>query len=103
MKESTILRQIRQAVNLSGKARLVRNSVGYDSEAHVRYGLGVGSPDLVGVLRGGRALALEVKSATGRVRPEQAAWLAAFERLGGVGGVVRSVEEAMNVIDRALG
>jgi hypothetical protein len=102
VKESTLLAAIRQAVNADGRARLVRNSVGFDTEARVRYGLGIGSPDLVGVLiPTGRAIGLEVKTSSGRVRPEQVAWIAAFRRAGGFACVVRSVDDALAAIDRA--
>ena len=42
---------------------------------------GKGYPDLTAVGRG-RILAVELKSATGKVTPEQAAWLEAFSRCG---------------------
>lgn len=102
MKESTIMAAIRQAVNLSQRARLLRNSVGFDSETRVRYGLGVGSPDLVGVLLPtGRAIGLEVKTPTGRIRPEQTAWATAARRAGMFVAFVRSVDDALAAIDRA--
>lgn len=39
----------------------------------------------------GRAIAIEVKSATGRVRPEQIQWLRDWEKNGGLAMVARSV------------
>lgn len=102
MTESTTMRLIRQAVNLDGRARIVRNNVGFDEGHRVRYGLGVGSADLVGILIGsGRGFALEVKTDTGRISKEQAAWLRAFRRNGGFGAVVRSVTDAIAALDRA--
>lgn len=68
----------------------------------VRYGLAVGSADLVGVV-GGRFVALEVKTPAGRVTEEQTQWLALVERCGGVGRVVRSVDEALGVVREVLG
>jgi hypothetical protein len=37
---------------------------------------------------------IEVKTATGRLRPEQRQWLDAVQAAGGVAGVARSVEDA---------
>lgn len=39
----------------------------------------------------GRAIAIEVKSATGRIRPEQIQWLRSWEKSGGLAIVARSV------------
>lgn len=103
MSEAVLQAKIRQAINLDGRARLVRNSVGFDAERKVRYGLGVGSADLVGCLRGsGRLFALEVKTPEGRLSPEQLAWLGAVQRLGGFAAVVRSVPDALAALERAL-
>jgi hypothetical protein len=56
--------------------------------------------DLLGIWApSGRLLSVEVKSPTGRVRPEQERWAEMVARFGGVAGIVRSVEEA----DRLLG
>ncbi len=100
------MRAIRQAVNLDGRARLVRNNTGVgralSGEAKIRFGLGNGGADLVGMLRGGRAFAIEVKTPVGRLRPDQKAWSAAFQAWGGFYAVARSVDEAIAAVDRAL-
>ena len=57
---------------------------------------------IIGIARGGRFVALEVKSETGRVTKEQATFIALVRHMGGVGEVVRSVEEAMAAVDRAV-
>lgn len=49
--------------------------------------LGVGWPDLL-LVRGERAIAVELKSATGRVSPAQVAALAALGRVSGVEALV---------------
>lgn len=100
-RETALMRNIRLAVNRTGRARLVRNNVGRDQTTHTIYGLGVGSADLVGMLLSGRAIALEVKTDTGRLRDEQKAWLASFRRWGGFAAVVRSIDEAVAAIGRA--
>lgn len=66
----------------------------------VVYGLAPGSADLVGLVAG-RFVALEIKTTTGRVSPEQVQWLALVRRYGGFAAVVRSVPEALAAIERA--
>ena len=101
--EAYHLAAIKKAINNDGRARVARNSVGFDAERRVRYGLGVGSPDLVGILRGsGRVFCLEVKSDRGRASEEQLAWARAVRRLGGFAAVVRSEAEAMAALERAI-
>jgi len=41
---------------------------------------------------------IEVKAATGRIRPEQQQWLNAVQSAGGIAGVARSVGEAMDLL-----
>lgn len=103
MTEATLLANIRQALNLDRRVRVVRNSVGFDSERKVRYGLGIGSADLVGLVIGsGRVFALEVKTSTGRLTKEQTLWLRALRSLGGFACEVRSVDAAMRAVGRAI-
>jgi hypothetical protein len=72
-------------------------------------GLAVGSGDLIGwrstVITGqhvGQTLAvftsLELKSAGGRVRPEQRQWAEAVTAHGGIAGIVRSTAEAEQLL-----
>jgi hypothetical protein len=102
MSEGAIQDAIRVA--LSGEPGLVlwRNNVGIAEHRgqRVRYGLAVGSADLVGCLDG-RFVALEVKTATGRVAPEQRLWLDLVRRHGGFAAIVRSVDEARAAVARA--
>jgi dihydroxyacid dehydratase/phosphogluconate dehydratase len=42
---------------------------------------------------------IEVKTPTGRVRPEQQAWLEAVQQAGGVAGVARSIDDAVRILD----
>ena len=67
----------------------------------ITYGLGVGSPDLVGAVDG-RAFGLELKSPTGRTRPEQIQWHDAARARGVAVAVVRTVEEAEAAIRDTL-
>jgi hypothetical protein len=41
---------------------------------------------------------IEVKTATGRLRPEQQQWLDAVQAAGGIAGVARSVDEALDLL-----
>ncbi len=82
--------------------RVWRNNVGMLKDARgipVRYGLGVGSPDLVGLVLGSaQFLAVEIKTPTGRLSAEQDAWLSTIRRMGGIGLVMRSVEDAEKLV-----
>jgi hypothetical protein len=40
---------------------------------------------------------IEVKTPTGRVKPEQQQWLDAVQSAGGIAGVARSVEDALRI------
>ena len=56
-----------------------------------------GVSDLIG-FKGARFAAIEVKSARGRVRPEQQAFIDLVRASGGLAGVARSVEEAVGIL-----
>lgn len=104
MSETAIMRAVHDAVVVTGRALLWRNNVGRArfGPSWVAYGMGVGSADLVGILRpDGRGFALEVKTATGRLSPEQRAWHRAWSEAGGFVACVRSVEEALRALDDA--
>jgi hypothetical protein len=74
----------------------------------VSFGLARGSADLIGwTIRTvtpdmvGQQVAvftsIEVKTPTGRVKPEQQQWLDAVQAAGGIAGVARSVEDALRI------
>lgn len=103
--ESRIQDEIRVALGRRGDVALWRNNVGVarDGERFVRYGLALGSSDLIGVLApSGRFFALEVKSSVGRATKQQTAWLAAVREFGGFACVVRSANDALAAVERAL-
>lgn len=60
-----------------------------------------GMSDIQGQLKDGRALAIEVKSRTGKVSPHQAEYLEKVRTNGGVSGVCRCVEDAIEMLERA--
>lgn len=108
MTEGDLQRAIMLAVS-NGACRLFRNSVGEvqdpRSGRYIRYGLCVGSSDLIGWrtvtvtpdMVGTELavfVALEVKTPRGRVTPEQATFVQAVTDAGGIGRIVRSVEDA---------
>jgi hypothetical protein len=57
-----------------------------------------GTPDILGVLPGGRLFGLEVKTRSGRQQPSQVAWQLRAEENGVRYAVVRSVTEALAAI-----
>lgn len=59
----------------------------------VKFGF-VGCPDVLGQLRDGRLLGVEVKGPTGKLRPEQAVFL---ERIRGAGGVAFIARDCRDV------
>jgi len=114
--ETTLQQQIRLAVGSRTDLRLFRNQVGSLPDPRtgrlVTFGLARGSADLIGwrtvvvtpEMVGQRIAvftSIEVKTPTGRLRPEQQAWLGVVRGAGGVAGVVRSVEDALNLMDLA--
>lgn len=64
----------------------------------IQAGLTKGGADIIGVAPDGRFLAVEVKTETGRIRPEQEVFLQVVRKAGGIAGVARSVEEALQLI-----
>ena len=63
----------------------------------VRFGLHVGSSDIVGICTDGRFLAVECKTATGRTTPAQDTFLAAVVKAGGRAGVARCADDALRI------
>ena len=109
--EQTIQQHIRLTCS-TGATRLFRNNTGTLRDINgrpVQFGLCKGSADLIGWTTRtvtqdmvGQQIAvftsIEVKAATGRIRPEQQQWLNAVQAAGGIAGVARSVGEAMDLL-----
>lgn len=66
----------------------------------MKFGL-PGQADLSGILDDGRRVEIEVKSATGALRPEQILFKAMIEKFNGIYIVARSVEEAHDKLEAA--
>jgi len=107
--ETTLQQQIRLALGTNPDARIFRNQVGSLPDPRtgrlVTFGLAKGSADLIGwrtvtitqAMVGTRLAiftSIEVKTPTGRIRPEQQAWLDVVLRGGGIAGIARSVTDA---------
>lgn len=95
--ESELVQRVRLAVSQLG-VRIFRNNVGTLQDKngkYVRYGLCVGSSDLIGFSKDGRFVAIECKTPTGRVKPEQQNFIDQVRKAGGIAGIVRSEEEAI--------
>jgi len=58
----------------------------------------VGAPDFVVALPFGRTLWVECKSAKGKLRHDQAAWIATLKSLGHEAHVVRSLDQFLTLI-----
>jgi hypothetical protein len=104
MAERDVQHAIRLALGRMTDVVLWRNSTGVarPNDRVVRYGLCVGSSDLIGILApSGRLLALEVKTPVGRLTLEQRQFLELVRRRGGFACVVRSVDDAVAAMDRA--
>ena len=112
--ETTLQQQIRLALGTHPDARLFRNQVGSLPDPRtgrlVTFGLARGSADLIGwrtvvVTQDmvGQQLAvftsIEVKTPTGRVSPQQQAWLGVVQGAGGIAGIARSVPDALRIIE----
>ena len=111
LSEQRIQQEIRLAVS-HGSTRLFRNNTGTLKDQNgrpVQFGLCKGSADLIGWKRVtitpemvGQQVAvftsIEVKTPTGRIRPEQQQWLDAVQAAGGIAGVARSVEDAQRIM-----
>lgn len=66
-----------------------------------RYGR-KGSGDIIGILPGGRFLAVECKTGKGRLTQDQAAFLEDVNAMGAVGLMVRSLDELSAGIGKAM-
>ena len=111
MSEQRIQQQIRLTCS-TGNTRLFRNNTGTLRDQHgrpVSFGLARGSADLIGwrtvtitpEMVGSQVAvftSIEVKTPTGRVKPEQQQWMEAVQSAGGIAGVARSVEDALRIV-----
>jgi VRR-NUC domain len=96
--QSEILRYLRARGVMAWKAGTGAVRAEYKGRSRfVRFGV-PGQPDILGVLPGGRALAIEVKTAKGVLTPAQRVFLAAISEHGALTLVARSVAEVHAVL-----
>lgn len=101
MTEADIQNSIRVA--LSPHAVVFRINVGsgttYDGR-NFSTGAPKGYSDLSGFRKNdGKAFFIEVKTKTGKLRPEQENFLAVMRKNGALAGVARSIEDALKIIE----
>lgn len=106
MTEAELQAEILLAVGSRPDCRIWRNNTGVgrtlSGQRVIRFGL-VGSADLLGILRGGRFLAVEVKTAKGRQSEAQRNFQRMIESMGGVYVLARDVQTVVDVIDEETG
>lgn len=103
--EKQIQHDILMALGARPDLFIWRQNVGaaqVDGDRWVAFGV-PGCADILGVLRGGRFLAIEVKRPGGRQSPAQKVFQATVEKQGGLYVLAFSVAEAVAAVDAALG
>ena len=100
MKESALMHYIMEALSAHGHVVFrANNGLFFTKDGRpVRSGLPNGFSDLFGFSTDMRPFFFEIKTATGAVRPEQELFLAAMRSRGAVAGVVRSLDDALNLL-----
>jgi hypothetical protein len=106
--EAELLVQIRLALGQIPGLTIFRNNIGVAHDRNgrpVRFGLCNGSADLIGWKEERNGLhitavfvAIEVKTLTGRITEQQLDFINAVHRAGGIAGVARSVQDALDLI-----
>lgn len=61
-----------------------------------------GCSDVIGQLKDGRLLAVEVKAPSGKLRPEQSEFLSLVRRFGGVAFVARNAENVFSELRKVM-
>lgn len=75
----------------------------YGAKTHyVRANTARGMSDIMGVMKDGRTLAIEVKSRTGKIHAHQQDFLETIARAGGVAFVARDVETVQRYLDELI-
>lgn len=105
MREAVLQQEIRLALGQRQDIMMFRINVGkfrpLDGGARVIQSAPEGTPDLLGVMTPGRAIAIEVKAQRGKQRTVQVAWQNAWEKRGGIYILARSLEDVYKGLDIA--
>lgn len=99
--ESQILKAIMQLLRQHPKvARVWRNNSGtfQVDNRWIRANTARGMSDIMGILKDGRMLAIEVKTATGAVLPHQHDFLVSITKAGGIAFIARDVDTVARVL-----
>jgi len=93
---SNLVSAILIAIGSRPDIRVWKNATGigrsFDGERTIAYGL-KGSADILGIMAGGRFLAIEVKTGTAVQTKEQKAFEAMVNKFGGLYVLARSIQE----------
>lgn len=114
MRESDLMRAIMVAMsehgctvwrNNTGQAfqgRVIHRAGGQLTLADARpvnFGLCVGSADIIGIRHAdGKLIAIEVKTGKGKTTREQERFIFHVQLAGGLAGIARSIDDAINII-----
>jgi len=99
LKESSVQALIMMALSEAG-CLVWRQNTGSLPDRNgrlVRFGLCVGSSDIVGLCSDGKFLAIEAKTALGQPTDAQLNFIKAVQRQGGRAGIARSAAEAVEI------
>lgn len=99
MTESQLMDRVRLVLGADPAAVFWRNNTGVaETRGYtIRYGLGNGSADLIGLFRG-RFVAVEVKTPAGRQSEDQKRWQSLVESKHGIYAIVRSEDDARDLL-----
>ena len=103
MSEAVLQQNIRLALGMRDDIFLFRINVGVfkpvSGNAGVVRSAPEGTPDLLGVIKPGRAFAIEVKAPKGKQRTAQVAWQHAWEKRGGIYILAYTLEDVYRGLD----
>ncbi len=94
-----VLRALRNHPQVAWCQRMNSGAFTTPEGQFVRFGW-PGCSDVIGQMRDGRLLAVEVKSPTGRLRPEQQQFLDLVNQAGGLAFVARNCAHVHRALDR---
>lgn len=95
---SSVLHYLRARRGIAWVMRVNTGAAKLDGARFMRFGV-KGCADIIGQMQDGRFLAIECKSADGRLTVEQAAFLDRVKRHGGVAGVARSIDDVDDIVE----
>ena len=64
----------------------------------IQFGLVNGAGDFIGYSSAGKFISIELKTETGKIRPEQIAFSDAVKKAGGIAGIIRTEEEGFELL-----